>query len=75
MSRRKFLGPAIRVIRERTGIRHGDFARRVGISAPYLTNIERGIRQPAPNVAQRIIDELGVTLDDVSYVTGEEPAA
>lgn len=73
MAQRKFLGPASKVIRERSGIKHGVFAKRVGISAPYLTNIERGIRQPAPDVALRIAAELGVPLD-VVYVTTEAAA-
>ena len=71
MAQRRIHGPAVRVIRERSGIRHGVFAERVGISAPYLTNIERGIRQPAAGIVVKIAEALGVTLDEITYSTEE----
>lgn len=74
MPQRRLHGPAARVIRERSGIKHSVFAERVGISRPYLTNIERGIRQPAPDVTNRIASELGVPLDSITYVVEEEAA-
>lgn len=74
MAQRRLHGPAVKVIRVRSGIKHGVFAKRVGISAPYLTNIERGIRQPAPDVALQIADVLGVTLDEITYSVEESAA-
>lgn len=68
MATRRIHGPAVRVIRERTGIKHGIFAVTCEISPGFLTNIEKGIKQPSPSVAKRIADELGVPLDAITYV-------
>lgn len=67
MTTRRVHGPAVRVIRERTGIKHGVFAVQVGITPGYLTNIEKGLKQPSPAVARAIADALGVTLDAITY--------
>lgn len=67
MTTRRVNGLTVRALRESIGIRHSDFAVRVQISAGYLTNIEAGRKQPAPDVARRIADELGVPLDAVTY--------
>jgi transcriptional regulator with XRE-family HTH domain len=60
-------GPAIRAIREALGINHGEFALRCNMSPGYLTNIESGRKQPSPAVAKRIAEELGITLDAITY--------
>lgn len=46
-SRRGGSGPAVRAIREATGITATDLANHLGISRPYLSNIEAG-RRPLP---------------------------
>lgn len=61
-------GATIRALREVKGIRHGDLARRVEISPGYLSNIERGRKQPSPHVLRAIADRLGVTLDAITHV-------
>ncbi|WIA97653.1 helix-turn-helix domain-containing protein [Curtobacterium sp. MCBA15_004] len=76
MEQRRTNGPAVRVIRELMGIRHGQFARRVEIDPGYLTKIEAGNRQPSPEVTVRIANALGVSLEVISYpVTVLEYAA
>ena len=65
---RQLHGPAVRVIRERTGIRHGVFAIQCQITPGYLSNIEKGLRQPSPAVAKLIADNLGVDLDAITYL-------
>lgn len=65
---RRLHGPAVKVMREQLGIKHGVFAVDVGISPGYLSNIEKGDRQPAPHVVRAIADRLGVSLDAVTYV-------
>lgn len=60
-------GPAVRAIREALGIKHGEFAIRCGISPGYLTNIESGRKQPAPDVAAAIAKNLSVPLDAITY--------
>lgn len=67
-NQRKVLGPAVRAIRTAIGIKHGEFAIRCLITPGYLTNIESGRKQPAPDVARRIAEQLGVDLDAITYV-------
>lgn len=68
-------GPAVRAIREALGIKHGEFAVRCLMSPGYLTNIESGRKQPSPAVAKRIADELGYSLDAITYVDKSSEAA
>lgn len=67
MSRRLLHGPAVRAIREALGIRHGVFAIDVGITPGYLTNIEKGRKQPSDAVTAAIALRLGVSLDEITY--------
>ncbi|WP_017599226.1 helix-turn-helix domain-containing protein [Nocardiopsis lucentensis] len=60
-------GPAIRAIREASGVKLAVLAQRVGIAPSYLTNIEKGVKQPALDTALRIAYELGVDPDAVTY--------
>lgn len=68
-------GPAIRAIREALGIKHGVFAVDCLISPGYLTNIEKGAKQPSPAVTRAIADRLGVTVDAITYVVTAEAVA
>ena len=43
-----------------------------GISNPYLSQIERGLRAPSEDVLRAIADSLNVSAD---LLRGEEPAA
>lgn len=65
---RKANGDAIRALREAIGVRPADFAGRVGISRPYLVNVEAGRKGATPAVLRRIADELGVPLAAVTSV-------
>lgn len=67
MSNRQVHGPAIRAIREALGVRHGVFAVDCDISPGYLTNIEKGRKQPSDAVAAAIAKRLGVSLDQITY--------
>lgn len=75
MQTRHLNGPAVTVIRELTGIRKGEFARRCDIDPGYLTKLENGSRQPSPAVMRRIAVSLGVGLEVVSYPVNFEVAA
>lgn len=68
MHQRLAHGPAIRAIREALGIKHGVFAVECDISPGYLTNIEKGVKQPSPTVVAAIAKRLGVTIDEITYV-------
>lgn len=78
MDRRYLNGATVKALRESLGIQHGIFARDVEISAGYLTNIEKGARQPTPVVVRRLAARLGVSVDAITYVVTApdvEPAA
>ncbi|MFE7954446.1 helix-turn-helix domain-containing protein [Streptomyces sp. NPDC057413] len=54
----KARGGTIRRSREASGLGLTEFANRCGISASYLSRIERSQANPSPSVLRRISDEL-----------------
>src|SRR3954453_13095232 len=71
------LGEIIRRQRELSELSMGQFATLAGISNPYLSQIERGLREPSERVLEAIAADLQVsaeTLYEQAGVTlGEEP--
>jgi len=57
------LGDIIRRQRELQAQSMRQFARTVGISNPYLSQIERGLRDPSEQVLKAIADSLETTVD------------
>mgnify|MGYP001252824343 CR=1 FL=1 len=47
------------------GVSLREFARRVGMSAPFLSDIEAGRRNPGADVLARIASELGAPLEQL----------
>lgn len=74
-SKRLINGPAVKVMRELLGIKHGKFAIDCDITPGYLSNIEAGRKQPTPAVQRAIADRLGVPLDAITYVIQVRDAA
>jgi transcriptional regulator with XRE-family HTH domain len=71
------LGDFIRRQRELSAMSMREFARLAGISNPYLSQIERGLRAPSGQVLQAIADTLKVsaeTLYEQAGVPVEEAA-
>lgn len=64
---RKTNGSTIRVIREALGIKQNELAVRAGIKPGSLSEIETGKVQPRIATTRRIADELGVSLDAITY--------
>ena len=64
---RRVNGSAVRALREALGIAHGDLASRVGISAPFLTRIEKGERGTSAPVARRLAESMGVPFEAITY--------
>jgi transcriptional regulator with XRE-family HTH domain len=71
---RRANGAAISTIRKALGMRQGALAAGAGITSAFMSQIEHGVRQPAPEVARRIADELGVSLESITYPVAEVPA-
>lgn len=64
---RKANGASISTIRKALGIPQIALAGRLGIDKSYMSQIEHGARQPASDLLSRIADELGVSLESISY--------
>lgn len=56
------LAEYIRVGRARNRWTQAEFAQRVGLSTPYVSEIERGIADPQLSTVERIAGELGLSL-------------
>lgn len=56
----------VRVYRALRGLSARDLAQRVGISAPYLSEIESGKKDGSLSAMRRIADALNVDLDDLA---------
>lgn len=63
------VGRKLQKIRKRQGLTQEQLAERTDLSATYIGMIERGIRIPSLDTFILILDELGVTADDVLYDT------
>ena len=61
--RRTALGEIIRRQRELTEMSMRQFAGMVGISNPYMSQIERGLRDPSEKVLEEIARNLDVTAE------------
>jgi transcriptional regulator with XRE-family HTH domain len=64
------LGEYIRRQRELSAMSMREFARLAGISNPYLSQIERGLRAPSEQVLQAIADTLKVSADTLYEQAG-----
>ena len=71
---RKVNGATVASLRKALGIPQNSLAARAGITPPFLSQIEHGVRQPSPGTLRKLADGLGVPLDAISHVvTTPEP--
>ena len=54
------LGNAIKMVRTAAGIRQGSLAKKLGVSANYLSLIETGKREPSISLLNRLAGSLDV---------------
>src|SRR4051794_38782266 len=59
------VGPRVRALREAMGLSLRDLAERTGVSAPMLSQVERGETSPTLQVATRIAGGLDLTLSQL----------
>ena len=72
------LGEIIRHQRELSALSMRQFAQMAGISNPYLSQIERGLREPSEKVLEAIARSLQISSDALYEQAGiedEEPSA
>ena len=62
---REVLGRSLRSAREEQGSRLIDVAERAGISPQYLSEIERGRKDPSSEMIEAVAGALGMDLPDV----------
>lgn len=61
----KTFGQRIRELRESANMSVRGFAKKIGTSAPFVSDIELGRRFPSEKVCERIATVLGVPVDDL----------
>lgn len=49
------------------GYTQSGFAKRVNVSANYLSMILNGEKTPSPTLAKKIADEMGVSISDIFF--------
>lgn len=52
---------------EKTGIKQGFMARKLGIDQSYMSQIVNGKRRPSPDLAKKISDHTGVPLEALLF--------
>ena len=70
MSRVTNVGEFIRQQRERSAISLRKLAERAGISNPYLSQIERGLRKPSARILQSIAAGLSISAETLYEQAG-----
>ena len=59
------IGSRLREERDRLGISQRELARRIGLSASMISQIESGQSKPSVSTLYGIVTELGVSVDDI----------
>ncbi len=63
------IGTRLREERERVSISQRELARRIGLSASLISQIESGQSKPSVSTLYAIVTELGVSVDDVFHTS------
>ena len=69
---RDALGDVLRRLRHGRGERLADTARRAGVSPQYLSEVERGLKEPSSEMIAAIAGALGVTLVDLTITVAQD---
>lgn len=69
---RRTIGRLLRRAREEQGLRLADVAERARLSPQYLSEVERGLKEPSSEVLAALTGALGVTLADLALALGSE---
>ncbi|MGB4777727.1 MAG: helix-turn-helix transcriptional regulator [Microbacterium sp.] len=72
---RHMLGDELRRLRRERGETLGETANTAGISPQYLSEMERGVKDPSSEMIDAVAGALGVTLIDLASAVAENLAA
>ncbi|MCC9174618.1 helix-turn-helix domain-containing protein [Arthrobacter sp. zg-Y179] len=68
---RQVLGELLRRLRHERGWTLGGLSARAGISPQYLSEIERGLKEPSSEMVAAVAGALGITLLDLTLGVAE----
>jgi transcriptional regulator with XRE-family HTH domain len=68
---RDVLGDRLRELRHDRDETIGDVARRAGVSPQYLSEMERGVKEPSSEMIAAVAGALGITLVDLTLAVAE----
>jgi transcriptional regulator with XRE-family HTH domain len=69
------IGTRLREERDRVQISQRELARRIGLSASMISQIESGLSKPSVSTLYSIVTELGVSVDDIFSGNGAETSS
>src|SRR5690606_28306039 len=69
---RERLGKTLRAVRESRQARLVDVAERAGISPQYLSEIERGRKEPSSEMIAAVVGALDVTIVDLTAAVADD---
>ncbi|HLT62365.1 MAG TPA: helix-turn-helix domain-containing protein [Microlunatus sp.] len=72
---RSLIGGALRLVRQKQGRTLADVAEAAGVSVPYLSEIERGRKEPSSEVLGAVCDALRIELVELVALVGRELVA
>ena len=69
------LGQRLRELRDKADLSARELAKRIGVSSPFLSDIELGRRFPSEEVLGKLATALNVPLEDLKQYDNREPIA
>ena len=69
------LGQRLRQLRDRADLSLRELAKRIGISSPFLSDIELGRRFPSEEILEKLAAALNVSLGELKKYDNREPIA
>jgi transcriptional regulator with XRE-family HTH domain len=69
------LGQRLRELRDKADLSLRELAKRIGISSPFLSDIELGRRFPSEEILAKLARALNVSLEDLKQYDNREPIA
>src|SRR5260370_34949476 len=67
------LGQRLRELRDKADLSLRELAKRIGISSPFLSDIELGRRFPSEEILEKLARALNVSLEDLKQYDNREP--